>query len=551
MPFITKDKFFIRASVAAMEYWTRRLYIIPLLEGRKVPRVVITELTDTERWKDVSIGEQLFRQPLVCVRTAGEWRWEWIAGLVNPRERWKPSKLREAWESLQQLWKLTESPSLPNDLIITEDYRLPDNNVTDSFQRPGITFWWLITQKCGVTIAEDISAERLMMVGYRCLRPLSLTRATLLQELEYMDKIELLTLLSTLSKAKMEEKKSLEHRPEEPLSSVQAIICAAAKWKVNIANAKDPLLTYQTLHENRRYWPGLDIQYDPRIPIHHYDKRSLRTFLAWDEKKVVDENDLTSYQRALEPHPYEPIFMLGWWGDCGETLIYKIPRKSARRVISYGIHPAVGGGADIIVMTAEEWEECWENYGYICSPTTRLPISQFAINRLRRQAKSFILLVGQSIMKTVEKILSAAPESVNLNGLPGLSTELDRLRDIAMAMRGWVPGNPYPVSTLVHGSEESHRMVLEGLTLLYENLTPTTTKILSLPLVMYRDGGYTVPEKGSTLGSRLELVRRGESGDMRSCIRTSSNWILSTLYKAYKDSGLEPGYDIREMITIA
>lgn len=533
-----------------MEHWTRRLYIIPFLEGRRVPKVVTAELTDTERWKNLSTAE-LFRQPLVCVKASGEWRWEWIAGLVNPKERWRSLKLKEAWESLLRLWKIIEAPVLPNDLVVAEDYRLPDNDTTDSFQRPGISFWWLVTQKHGVAVPEDISAERLMMVGYRCLHPLTLTRATLLQELEYMDKGELLSLLATLAKARMEEKKSLEHRPEEPLSSVQAVICAAVKWKVNIANAKDPLLTYQSLHESRKHWPDLQVQYDPRIPIHCYDKSSLRTFLTWDEKKIADENDLASYQRALEPHPYEPIFMLGWWGDCTETLIYRTPKHSARRVISYGIHPAVGGGADIIVMTAEEWEECWENYGYICSPSTRLPIPQFAINRLRRQAKSFILLVGQSIMRTLTKVLDTAPEAINLRELPGLSSELDRIRDITMSMRGWVPGNPYPISTLVHGSEESHRRVLEGLTLLYEDLTPTTARILSLPLVMFREGEYTVPEKGSTLGSRLELVRRGESGDVRSCIRTSSNWILSTLHKAYKDSGLEPGYDIREMITIA
>ena len=84
---------------------------------------------------------------------------------------------------------------------------------------------------------------------------------------------------------------------------------------------------------------------------------------------------------------------------------------------------------------------------------------------------------------------------------------------------------------------------------------PKIGKIIkNLPLVQYRGGKYVKSNsnhEGITIQDRIDIVKKGETTSISSCIRMSSNWFIASAHKYITILGLPAPFDIFKMRQIS
>ena len=75
---------------------------------------------------------------------------------------------------------------------------------------------------------------------------------------------------------------------------------------------------------------------------------------------------------------------------------------------------------------------------------------------------------------------------------------------------------------------------------------------MNLPLMQYHSASKTFivttdEDEGLTIGERINIVRGGENGSYKSCIRMSSNVICASAYYYMRIIGLRIPFDIEEV----
>lgn len=136
---------------------------------------------------------------------------------------------------------------------------------------------------------------------------------------------------------------------------------------------------------------------------------------------------------------------------------------------------------------------------------------------------------------------------------------LNSLMDLSMYMRGWL-GKPHqlplgdnrPSST---NADNINLLVCQEI-IRFDKLNAQLTNLISsLPLLTYTSGKFhasTEINNGLTIGQRIDIVKQGNNtNNMASCIRLSSNWLLSSAYKYLTVIGKRPSFYIHKVVSIA
>lgn len=130
---------------------------------------------------------------------------------------------------------------------------------------------------------------------------------------------------------------------------------------------------------------------------------------------------------------------------------------------------------------------------------------------------------------------------------------LDKLFEVIMYMRGWKEGHPYPIDNVPPSNNEiTEKNTLEGLMVLDEWDNKTNHLIYSLPLIIWKNEFVKsqMEEQGLTIGERIAIVKNGESDNVNSCIRMTSN-VLGASYCFYcKLFKISEKFDIKDLTYI-
>ena len=120
--------------------------------------------------------------------------------------------------------------------------------------------------------------------------------------------------------------------------------------------------------------------------------------------------------------------------------------------------------------------------------------------------------------------------------------------DAAMYMRGWNGVDEYPIeNTLVNDQNSVNVRVNKSMNIFNEFIQKNEidTFIYNLPLIEYKNDHFyqnNIKSKGLTIGNRISILK--DINNINSCIRTSSNWFLASIYKYSILLDLKPKFDI-------
>jgi len=129
--------------------------------------------------------------------------------------------------------------------------------------------------------------------------------------------------------------------------------------------------------------------------------------------------------------------------------------------------------------------------------------------------------------------------------------------EIGMYMRGWkVSCGKWPLGSeqTGFGNDEYDTVFLNvsnACVAFQEFIEDKEIKeILDLPLLQFNRGTFeksNVEEQGLTIGQKLDIVSAGESGSIYSCIRLSSNWIVTSAYRYLDLLDSKPDFKIEHL----
>nr|QBK90647.1 MAG: uncharacterized protein LCPAC104_01440 [Pithovirus LCPAC104] len=181
-------------------------------------------------------------------------------------------------------------------------------------------------------------------------------------------------------------------------------------------------------------------------------------------------------------------------------------------------------------------DEDEENY------TTRINLSKLIDS---------ILLENQEKSKEIE-ILK------NIKEVNKAKEILKDILDMSMYMRGWDGYAEYPIEK---SYEYDDKIITVKIVDFYELCEKKYDKniltiILKLPLVRHiTDNKYIYSkdiESGITIGDKINLIITGDNNDnIWSCLKVSSNWLISSSYRYLEKLGEKPNFDINNFVGIA
>lgn len=165
-------------------------------------------------------------------------------------------------------------------------------------------------------------------------------------------------------------------------------------------------------------------------------------------------------------------------------------------------------------------------------------------------------IIQKGINKKTERWLKDVRNSVCF---PDVIKVLKILLGCGMYMRGWEgEGFQYPLDErLPINQDEIDQRV--GVALIkfqtYNDMIPSNLQVDSLPLYLYEKGNYVTfksNKDGKTIGERVSLIAEGNTTDeIRSCIRVSSNWIVSSSYYYLQLLHHPPSFSIERLYPIS
>ena len=138
------------------------------------------------------------------------------------------------------------------------------------------------------------------------------------------------------------------------------------------------------------------------------------------------------------------------------------------------------------------------------------------------------------------------------DSIPGL---LELLK-ASMYMRGWKGENyPYPIKKAPYLDQENLEiMVCNSIRNYYEKIENLNPSPNDLPLFQHDGKKFQISTDeydGLTIGERLEKVLKGDNiKQMSSCIRMSSNWLITSSYFYLSLVGKKPNFNIEDLIDV-
>jgi hypothetical protein len=346
-----------------------------------------------------------------------------------------------------------------------------------------------------------------------------------------------------------------------PSRSLTAVSLAAIRYHTDISMMSDPVIEYQILERmvstETLYHPHDDkirshydvnpqhynllLHFNPLFPACYYTEITLRNHALMYGKVLIGNEDLYLY--CSTEHRKDHFYVGACPNSEEETLTAcDIKSVSPNLLFSYATHH----------ITCEELLHWWQQEKQFLSPYSRDIMSKEVVTRLRQLLFYDIIPDIRKPLRESEKILRQELlhliESITLQSdvIPKVCTKsqvyLRKILKLGMFMRGWEGKGGYPLSSGdCYGKEKKDKEITR---LLMVDLYSLPGEVANMELYLYHHGVY-IRDSGeyNTLGKRLELLRQEDLEHPDACIRTSSNYLVATSYRAVKS----PLFDIRNL----
>lgn len=374
------------------------------------------------------------------------------------------------------------------------------------------------------------------------------------------------------------ENKSTLLRRVQPLSSGEACVLAAINYHYDLTDALYPIYEYAQLSSDAlNYTPRdpkmlykfrqdeyayrLDYKFNPRLPRAFYPERSLKD-LAYEEGFLDEDFRFSEPYELLQFAYVSETFYHGKYTTITNVetpLLYDtLQDLDASQVICYGVRDE-----SLVAFTYLELAKFFRQQSSFQNPLAPSEtLETRSIRKIKRlcryirvhetdEARAARTLLFDAIVYVELFMQEKGQFGQRLLAAYREATEEDRdryraifqsLLELCMYMRGWSGSGPFPISEApVDCQNQVDVNVTQALGRFEEVCSGDpnpAARILALPLLKYRDGRFVAVSdsaQGQTIGSRLALVKLGETADVLvSCIRLTSNLLAASLYR-YSD----------------
>lgn len=381
-----------------------------------------------------------------------------------------------------------------------------------------------------------------------------------------------------------------------PINDEQAIVASALVLYRDLSKMSKPLEEFKYYKEYLKtkdsYIKEIEIHNPYFIDLHMYFNPYLPKTLY--HKRCLDHHvQLFSYSSYLfiGMQPYEILqelyleenFYLGWHPNIINTEtpieLDSISDLQNQQIICYGVRDEM-----VHATTWKELYSLFQNMNLFINPFEKNKV--FHVDRIERLNKlgrwilspsmehrylfldygketldhirEFVelldtMLLFQKSEFEMFKEYSIQYQSMSKDQRENIKMTLDKLFDLIMYMRGWKQGEPYPIDIVPPSNNEiTEKNTLEALMVLDEWNNKSNNLIYSFPLIIWKNEFVKsqMEEQGLTIGERIAIVKNGESDNVNSCIRMTSN-ILGASYCFYcKLFKILERFDIKDLTYI-
>ena len=366
---------------------------------------------------------------------------------------------------------------------------------------------------------------------------------------------------------------------------LEAIVCAALFYKIDITCCEDPYSEYLlmkknpyfpndknllekmrqvNLHPDSLLNPYLNLFFNPNLPENMYATRDLISLFS--EEVFLSEENNEEYYTSLQLAYLTETFIHGKQGlttNESNTFLERIDEKEYDEIVVFGIRNA---SAKMRAYTYAELTDTFSNYKRFSDPITNEIFSDNNIEKLYRLTQkdkrkteseemyAARLELGEEIERIkiyqnskneyVEVFLEKY-EALPEEGKEKVENALNNLLKCAMYMRNWDGISDYPLKSEQTNFEADKQIVVDANVtsslITFEESTSLLKEydlhnfLLNLPLMQYQKEASTFvtsndESEGLTIKDRIKIVRGGEFETMNSCIRLTSNKFCATAY---------------------
>ena len=396
-----------------------------------------------------------------------------------------------------------------------------------------------------------------------------------------------------------------DNLPENPKNGSEAVVLAAIRFKMDISDVKYPIIEYKALKRVNYYPvdarlgerlrkankdpyifcnPRLDQMFNPKLPMGFYSREDISKFcknqgVSIEERFLLDNvedkyitlresyllcnfyqgrqedivSNTTFYEEEVEDLSLDTILCFGVYGEKLKVYTYQILNDIFVKAGNFRDIATNGNYENYIVNKLEKLAtrskqpgETEEDYNMRLELHTTIKNTRLLLNSLNELTETF--KIGFELAK--EDVQNQVVES------------LKKLMDVAMYMRGWKGEGPYPLkSSDTSITEEERPMADLRVTqsiITFENendmIKDNILNVMSLPLMFYRNHKFVPSSEikdGFTIYDRIAIVREGEKGTIKSCIRMTSNSLAASAYYYLTLIGQKPTFSIDKLMYIS
>lgn len=384
----------------------------------------------------------------------------------------------------------------------------------------------------------------------------------------------------------------------QPRNHFEAIVLSSMIYNINITESRFPLLEFEELNEvknidlyvpidsifRKKYlynksWYMISHHWCPELSF-VYSKKDLLSFCSEegytaDDFRNFDPNNLLHMSR-ISMNIYLGKNVYNIEQDYTPVHMHDLKEMNNTNCLTFGIVSEI---TSLKTFSIDEICDTLINYkNYVNPDNTKERLPEKVIKKLHHIANhlnNIELLKAISVVEKWKQYSNEFSESLRqiYKNNNNVITYLHKVMECGMYMRGWKvvsESDKYPLSeeqTKLFNSDFQFKIeekVFESINALKEyldsdQLNEDEKSILkSLPLMKFSHEGETKifvltpdPEDGTSIMHRLEIVLDGNKyKNMKSCIRLSSNILLSSVYFYLCSLGLPEPFNIFEVENI-
>lgn len=337
----------------------------------------------------------------------------------------------------------------------------------------------------------------------------------------------------------------------------KAIVVSQLYYDIDISYCKNPIKELVSI-KGMPITSSRKTKFNPKFPYKMYNKNRLEELITCEgyTSSEIIEMELVDLYDHLQIIALSETFHHG----CRDPIKNKetpidlldVNSLSKDECISFGYN-------DFTVLTYKELYDFYNNSKQLINPvsTSKEKLSQLSVKKLLYlcRNKDDLKLLLSSILDSekntaIEDILSSINEDTIGTTKEVIVNFMKMLFELGVNMRGWDNQNIYPITESFElDLDKIERRVnecLDSIRLYSENF-PQCAQITKLRLVKYQHGSYILSSEddGFTIQDRINIIKQNNT--IYACIRMSSNWILSSVYKYNLALGIPNVFDIKHL----